>query len=283
MPSTHAEGETMKQRALVCTLIFATSAPFAADSAYMVVVEAEREKGLYYCGRPGEEKFTFTPDVAQGCSAEILERYRVRQAKVENDKRENDVWINSFLAESQPRQLKLDSLEVEIHALRETRKKIAKEKVMAPRGGKATIDRQDAKELAAVILESKVSILTSLWKLHNTHYDYALGSLDNYRTARRITEAAFYARSHVATAEIAKSRRTQFISDAARVADDEEVRLARGPVKIGMSTKQALASSWGIPAEVIRTTTAAGTREQWVYGLKTYLYFDRGILTSIQN
>ena len=62
----------------------------------MVVVEAEREKGLYYCGRPGEEKFTFTPDVAQGCSAEILERYRVRQEKLQKENKNFIFGISNF-------------------------------------------------------------------------------------------------------------------------------------------------------------------------------------------
>lgn len=56
----------------------------------------------------------------------------------------------------------------------------------------------------------------------------------------------------------------------------------REGVSIGMSEQQALDSSWGRPERVNRTTTAYGTREQWVYG-RNYLYFTDGVLTAIQN
>ncbi|MBY0473235.1 hypothetical protein K2Q00_03070 [Patescibacteria group bacterium] len=52
-------------------------------------------------------------------------------------------------------------------------------------------------------------------------------------------------------------------------------------VAIGMSPEQARAA-WGEPDHVNRTITADGTNEQWVYG-SNYIYFDDGILSSIQN
>lgn len=57
----------------------------------------------------------------------------------------------------------------------------------------------------------------------------------------------------------------------------------KGGVRIGMSVKQVLNSSWGRPEDVNRTTTAAGVSEQWVYGSNSYLYFTNGKLTAIQN
>jgi len=54
-------------------------------------------------------------------------------------------------------------------------------------------------------------------------------------------------------------------------------------VFIGMTAEQAR-MSWGEPKSVNRTIVAgAPTREQWVYSLKSYLYFDDGVLTGIQN
>lgn len=53
-------------------------------------------------------------------------------------------------------------------------------------------------------------------------------------------------------------------------------------VNIGMSKQDVLDSSWGRPSHINRTTTARGTREQWVYD-GNYLYFDADTLTSIQN
>jgi hypothetical protein len=63
----------------------------------------------------------------------------------------------------------------------------------------------------------------------------------------------------------------------------EKAKPRRPGVSIGMSKDEALASSWGRPESVNRTTTKYGTREQWVYGGRNYLYFENGMLTSIQN
>jgi hypothetical protein len=63
-------------------------------------------------------------------------------------------------------------------------------------------------------------------------------------------------------------------------------------VSIGMSEDDVLASSWGRPTKVNRTTSANGYSEQWVYrGFQgkylslpsKYLYFRNGKLTAIQN
>ncbi len=54
-------------------------------------------------------------------------------------------------------------------------------------------------------------------------------------------------------------------------------------VRIGMTEDEVRQSSWGKPESVNRTTMASGTHEQWVYGGGSYLYFEDGVLTSIQN
>ena len=59
-------------------------------------------------------------------------------------------------------------------------------------------------------------------------------------------------------------------------------KILNGKAWIGMTAEMAR-ESWGSPTDINRTTTAAGTREQWVYGPTTYLYFDKGLLTAIQN
>ena len=57
----------------------------------------------------------------------------------------------------------------------------------------------------------------------------------------------------------------------------------REGVHVGMSQEEVLASSWGKPERVNRTTFASGTHEQWVYGSRSYLYFENGKLTAVQN
>ena len=54
-------------------------------------------------------------------------------------------------------------------------------------------------------------------------------------------------------------------------------------VHIGMSQEDVLASSWGRPQGVNKTIYSFGVREQWVYGGSNYLYFDDGVLKSIQT
>lgn len=54
-------------------------------------------------------------------------------------------------------------------------------------------------------------------------------------------------------------------------------------VHIGMSQEDVLASNWGKPQSVNRTVTNSGVREQWVYGLRNYLYFRDGVLETVQT
>lgn len=53
-------------------------------------------------------------------------------------------------------------------------------------------------------------------------------------------------------------------------------------VQIGMS-KQECTLSWGEPKTINKTTTINNIHEQWVYKSDSYLYFDNGFLTAIQN
>jgi hypothetical protein len=67
-------------------------------------------------------------------------------------------------------------------------------------------------------------------------------------------------------------------------ARQREARALLPGVKLGMRPEDVrLRTAWGPPVKVNRTTTAAGTREQWVYGGGGYLYFERGRLVAIQH
>lgn len=72
--------------------------------------------------------------------------------------------------------------------------------------------------------------------------------------------------------------------DAEKKVSDKAEKAAKKKegVRIGMGQQDVLDSSWGRPNKVNKTTTAYGVREQWVYG-GGYLYFENGVLTSIQN
>ena len=55
-----------------------------------------------------------------------------------------------------------------------------------------------------------------------------------------------------------------------------------GNLRVGMSEALVL-WAWGLPLDRNRTTTAYGTREQWVYGEGRYAYLEEGVLTSFQD
>ncbi|AVB11997.1 hypothetical protein C3438_18815 [Bacillus velezensis] len=55
-------------------------------------------------------------------------------------------------------------------------------------------------------------------------------------------------------------------------------------IAIGMTKKEVIQlKDWGRPESIHKTTTASGINEQWVYGISRYLYFDDGVLTTIQE
>lgn len=58
--------------------------------------------------------------------------------------------------------------------------------------------------------------------------------------------------------------------------------ILQGKIRIGM-TKNMCRDSWGEPDDINKSSGSWGVHEQWVYGTSSYLYFENGILTSIQN
>lgn len=84
-------------------------------------------------------------------------------------------------------------------------------------------------------------------------------------------------------AQEAKERAAKH-AELVAIADALAARLKMPSPRIGMTAQQVRdASNWGPPREVNRTTTGSGVTEQWVYGLKRYLYFRNGRLEAIQD
>lgn len=76
------------------------------------------------------------------------------------------------------------------------------------------------------------------------------------------------------------------ISDerATASAREEQRRQAKQQgVSVGMTAQQVIESSWGKPQKINVTITGRGKHEQWVYNSSSYLYFEDGVLTSIQT
>lgn len=55
------------------------------------------------------------------------------------------------------------------------------------------------------------------------------------------------------------------------------------PTRIGMNEDQVVNSCWGPPQTVNTTRTGRHVHEQWVYPRDQYLYFDDGILRTMQT
>lgn len=53
--------------------------------------------------------------------------------------------------------------------------------------------------------------------------------------------------------------------------------------EIGMTAEEVKNSTWGKPKKINKTTTKYGVHEQWVYSSGKYIYFDDGVVTSIQE
>lgn len=58
--------------------------------------------------------------------------------------------------------------------------------------------------------------------------------------------------------------------------------IIEGKVKLGF-TKKMCEEAWGYPSDINKSTGSWGVHEQWVYGGGSYLYFENGRLTSIDN
>ena len=84
-------------------------------------------------------------------------------------------------------------------------------------------------------------------------------------------------------AEVAKKYEKLKTTLKIDIARSDATRKKQKGVSIGMTPEDVIASSWGKPKSINRTTTASGVREQWVYGGGNYLYFMNGKLDAIQN
>lgn len=73
----------------------------------------------------------------------------------------------------------------------------------------------------------------------------------------------------------------KFMTAASKWGARDAKDIVEGYVRIGWS-KEKCRMSWGDPRDINKTIGSWGTHEQWCY-YSSYLYFDNGKLTSIQN
>lgn len=78
---------------------------------------------------------------------------------------------------------------------------------------------------------------------------------------------------------------TDPVEDSRKQAGAEKTRREecerRGQPKIGMTIEEATATCWGKPRRVVRTTTAAGVQQDFIYGSGHILRFDNERISAI--
>jgi hypothetical protein len=91
-------------------------------------------------------------------------------------------------------------------------------------------------------------------------------------------------RSYKASQKVPSDRCKLVSKDSPYAGSVEPVIPTKPSPRPGMSQKDVLSNtSWGQPYDVHRTTTVRGVHEQWVYYGSRYLYFENGVLTTIQE
>ena len=129
------------------------------------------------------------------------------------------------------------------------------------------IDYKDSKD---VLIEAKYNYAIKLYneKTYLSDAKKMFEELEDYKDSKQ-----YYEKSAKELAE--------------KIAQEEEKERIENLNKvpaIGMTKEQVRASAWGSPERVNKTTTIYGTREQWVYSLTRYVYFNEdGIVYSIQQ
>ena len=92
--------------------------------------------------------------------------------------------------------------------------------------------------------------------------------------------------SHLnARAELRQKRLEEYANHLYQQEEDARVALAKKPdARIGMTSKQVRNNTnWGEPLSIRTTITKYGKQEQWIYEGYQYLYFENGVLTTIQQ
>ncbi len=113
--------------------------------------------------------------------------------------------------------------------------------------------------------------------------DLILENVQKLRQQPRSTKTeADKSRPHWRSVSHVEQERSRRIN-ALPISESRKETLRAGRIWIGATEGQACLA-WGKPSGVNRTTTQTKVYEQWVYGSgRSYLYFENGILTTIQN
>ena len=121
--------------------------------------------------------------------------------------------------------------------------------------------------------------------------EYRAVALDKKQTAKARAEAIeamqkYYPSQAVELLPLLSSMQAQAAdqdeTDRKKTRREDLARRKKAGVTLGMSQEEVIQSVWGKPQKINRSTYTFGVHEQWVYG-GGYLYFEDGVLKSIQN
>lgn len=154
-----------------------------------------------------------------------------------------------------------------------------------------------AERRAEVFKQDKATILAGVRKrMDAKEWDSALNEVAKWRTASAkdpdlaALEATIAGeREAIFKAKQIEDNKRNLAERLAREKAEKQAEIAdrarrkKEGVRIGMTEKEVLMSSWGRPESVNRSIYPSHIREQWVYPGFQYLYFDNGVLTSIQT
>ncbi len=99
---------------------------------------------------------------------------------------------------------------------------------------------------------------------------------------RRLAQTEAAQREKLAMQKEVKLKQQRLEKLTAKYGAEAAALIAEGRVAIGM-TQEMCREAWGHPNDTRNTTTANMKTSVWLYGYKTYLYFDNGKLSLIQN
>lgn len=137
----------------------------------------------------------------------------------------------------------------------------------------------------ADFLKNRQSIIAEMRKAISRNDWDAAGALNDRWRAVTLDNEWNSLGAQVVRAQMAIEKKRQAAEKKRQAAADRADRERRRHegVRIGMSQQQVVESNWGRPESVNRSIYASGVHEQWVYPGFQYLYFDNGVLTSIQT
>jgi hypothetical protein len=126
--------------------------------------------------------------------------------------------------------------------------------------------------------EKKAAITYRIWEL-----EFQLEVCSNEKKAEAAAETARIEEYRLLNERITKEKLAAEKETAKREKEIARVKALPNP-RIGMTAKTVREkTNWGAPESINRTGGSWGVHEQWVYGGRSYLYFENGKLTSWQN